>query len=271
MTDRETHIDRVDPPHWYAGMTEPVVQLMVYGRAIGSAEVTIASFEEAAEPSSDECLRASDECPKTSDECMKASDESPEASDESPEASAATSSKDVSHSGGVCIDRVVRTDSHLPTVMDFALFDRLNRAKSEETDAWELGLNRIYHTLVYDYLYADPSSVLAFLDNHDTERFLGNGHDTAALRQALAILLTIRRTPQLYYGTEILMNGTKWPDDGNVRRAVDNPAYNKEAQRHGVRSSPASLRLFVFIVFLSPLPSYGFRKSISRRSNISVL
>lgn len=101
MTDRETHIDRVDPPHWYAGMTEPVVQLMVYGRAIGSAEVTIASFEEAAEPSSDEC-------PKTSDESLKASDESPEASDESPETSAATSSKDVSHSGGVRIDRVVR-------------------------------------------------------------------------------------------------------------------------------------------------------------------
>lgn len=113
---------------------------------------------------------------------------------------------------------VARTDSHLPTVMDFALFDRLNRAKSEETDAWEQGLNRIYNTLVYDYLYADPSSVLAFLDNHDTDRFLGNGHDAVALRQALAILLTIRRTPQLYYGTEILMNGTKWPDDGNVRR-----------------------------------------------------
>jgi len=42
--------------------------------------------------------------------------------------------------------------------------------------------------------------------------------DTLALKQALALLLTIRRTPQLYYGTEILMNGTKEVEDGNVRR-----------------------------------------------------
>ena len=59
---------------------------------------------------------------------------------------------------------------------------------------------------------------MAFLDNHDTDRFLGNGKDSTALKQALALLLTINRIPQLYYGTEILMNGTKEKTDGNVRR-----------------------------------------------------
>ena len=39
-----------------------------------------------------------------------------------------------------------------------------------------------------------------------------------ALKQALALLLTINRTPQLYYGTEVLMNGTKAETDGNVRK-----------------------------------------------------
>ena len=39
-----------------------------------------------------------------------------------------------------------------------------------------------------------------------------------ALKQALALLLTINRTPQLYYGTEILMNGTKEGSDGFVRK-----------------------------------------------------
>lgn len=106
----------------------------------------------------------------------------------------------------------------LPTVMDFAFFDRMNRAKEEETDDWFDGLNRIYNTLCYDYLYRDPSSVMAFLDNHDTDRFLGDSHDVPALKQALALLLTIRRIPQLYYGTEILMNGTKQGCDGRVRR-----------------------------------------------------
>ena len=37
------------------------------------------------------------------------------------------------------------------------------------------------------------------------------------LKQALALLLTVRRIPQLYYGTEVMMNGTKEVTDGNVR------------------------------------------------------
>ena len=109
-------------------------------------------------------------------------------------------------------------NSYLPTVMDFAFYDRINAAKHEETDEWWNGLNRIYNSLVYDYLYEDPAHVMAFIDNHDTDRFLGNGKDSTALRQALALLLTINRIPQLYYGTEILMNGTKEITDGNVRK-----------------------------------------------------
>ena len=109
-------------------------------------------------------------------------------------------------------------NSYLKTVMDFAFYDRVNMAAREETDDWWQGMNRVYNTLCYDYLYANPSSVLAFIENHDTDRFLRNGTDTLALKQALALLLTINRTPQLYYGTEILMNGTKEVTDGNVRK-----------------------------------------------------
>lgn len=109
-------------------------------------------------------------------------------------------------------------NSYLKTVMDFAFFDRINMAKREETDDWWNGLNRIYNVLCYDYVYANPSSVMAFIENHDTDRFLGNGKDSTALKQALALLLTMNRIPQLYYGTEVLMNGTKEVTDGNVRR-----------------------------------------------------
>ena len=109
-------------------------------------------------------------------------------------------------------------DSYLKTVMDFSFFDKLSQAKNEETDAWWNGMNRLYNSFVYDYLYPNPSSVMAFIENHDTDRFLGEGRDTLMLKQALALLLTVNRTPQLYYGTEVLMNGTKAVTDGNVRK-----------------------------------------------------
>lgn len=114
--------------------------------------------------------------------------------------------------------KLSETNSYLKTVMDFAFFDRINMAKNEDTDDWWKGMNRIYNVLCYDYLYENPRSVMAFIDNHDTDRFLGDGQDTDALKQALALLLTIDRIPQLYYGTEILMNGTKAVTDGNVRK-----------------------------------------------------
>ena len=109
-------------------------------------------------------------------------------------------------------------NTNLKTVMDFSFFDKLNQAKNEETDGWWNGLNRLYNSFVYDYLYPNPSGVMAFIENHDTDRFLGNGQDTLALKQALALLLIVNRTPQLYYGTEVLMNGTKEVTDGNVRK-----------------------------------------------------
>ncbi|MGN0069000.1 MAG: glycoside hydrolase family 13 protein [Prevotella sp.] len=114
--------------------------------------------------------------------------------------------------------KISRTNTYLPTVMDFAFYDRINLAKNEETDDWWKGFNRIYNSLVYDYLYPNPANVMAFVENHDTDRFLGKGSDTQTLKQALALLLTMNRTPQLYYGTEVLMNGTKEVTDGNVRK-----------------------------------------------------
>ena len=114
--------------------------------------------------------------------------------------------------------KLSKDNSYLKTVMDFSFFEKLSQAKHEETDAWWQGLNRLYNSFVYDYLYEDPDHVMAFVDNHDTDRFLGNGRDSLMLKQALALLMTVRRIPQLYYGTEILMNGTKEITDGYVRK-----------------------------------------------------
>ncbi len=114
--------------------------------------------------------------------------------------------------------KVSNENSYLKSVMDFSFFDRLDRARYEETDNWWTGFNRIYGSLLYDYLYPNPSAVMAFIENHDTDRFLKEGQDTLTLKQGLALLLTLNRTPQLYYGTEVLMNGTKRVSDGYVRQ-----------------------------------------------------
>ena len=114
--------------------------------------------------------------------------------------------------------RLSTENSYLKTVMDFAFFDRLTLARDEETDDWWKGFNRIYNVLCYDYLYANPSSVLAFIENHDTDRFLGEGDNLPMLKQASTLLLTTRRIPQLYYGTEVMMNGVKSKSDGYVRK-----------------------------------------------------
>ena len=93
-------------------------------------------------------------------------------------------------------------NTYLKTVMDFSFQEKLDSAKHEQTDNWWRGMNRLYNSFCYDYLYPNPSSVMAFLDNHDTDRFLGEGHDSLMLKQGLALLLTVQRIPQLYFSKD---------------------------------------------------------------------
>ena len=109
-------------------------------------------------------------------------------------------------------------DPRLPTVMDFVLSIKSRDAFSGQTDRLT-GLNDIYDHLALDYLFPDPSRILTFLDNHDTDRFLlEEPTDLGWWKQAMTFLLTSRGIPQIYYGTEVLMNGSKEGSDGYVRR-----------------------------------------------------
>lgn len=111
-------------------------------------------------------------------------------------------------------------DTNLPVVMDFPLMIKSKDMApfKAQTDPWN-GLNTIYDHLALDYVYPDPMNVLRFLDNHDTERFILTEPETLdQWKQALTLLLTIPGIPQLYYGTELLMHGTREGGDGNVRK-----------------------------------------------------
>lgn len=101
--------------------------------------------------------------------------------------------------------------SHLPSVTDFPLYFAIPQALNEQ-GGWDTGLARLYNLLGQDFLYPNANGNLTFLDNHDLTRFyLSVGRDTKKLKMALAFLLTTRGIPQLYYGTELLMDG----DGGN--------------------------------------------------------
>ena len=69
-------------------------------------------------------------------------------------------------------------NSYLKTVMDFSFFDKLSQAKHEETDDWWKGLNRIYNSLCYDYLYAETGTRPAADDeSHPTTLLRYRGAD----------------------------------------------------------------------------------------------
>lgn len=114
--------------------------------------------------------------------------------------------------------KVNPADTRLPAVMDFKLVTNGHKYFDEPTTPWT-GLNGLYDHLAMDFLFPDPQNVLTFLDNHDTDRFLLKEPENLDVwKQAISYLLTSRGIPQLYYGTEILMNGSKEGSDGFVRR-----------------------------------------------------
>lgn len=98
-------------------------------------------------------------------------------------------------------------ESNLPSVTDFPLCFSIPKALNEE-GGWETGMRRLYNVLSQDFAYPDPNNNLIFLDNHDMTRiFLSLQRDVKKLKMALAFLLTTRGIPELYYGTELLMDG----------------------------------------------------------------
>lgn len=104
------------------------------------------------------------------------------------------------------------TQPTLPSLMDFPLHDTLRRALVEP-ESFNTGWVRLFDFMVNDRLYADPARLVLFEGNHDVPRLAAamNG-DPALQRMALAFTLTTRRTPQLYYGVEVMLDSPKTHD-----------------------------------------------------------
>ena len=99
--------------------------------------------------------------------------------------------------------------SGLPSVMDFPLQEKISQGLSKQPDGWMWGGHGVYTSILQDFLYGNPNTILTFLDNHDIERFADTIEgDVRKYKVGMAIIATTRGVPQLLYGTEIMMRSS---------------------------------------------------------------
>lgn len=107
-------------------------------------------------------------------------------------------------------------DTQLPGVTDNMMKNTVYEALNGKS-GWTDGIFRLYTVVSQDFLYQDPNRNVIFWDNHDMSRFYSMiNEDMDKYKSGMAILMTMRGIPQLYYGTEILMKNYSNPD-GLVR------------------------------------------------------
>jgi len=109
-----------------------------------------------------------------------------------------------------------KIDTYLPGITDVQIKDGIYETLNGKFD-WTTGASRLYSVLANDFVYQDPFRNVIFLDNHDMHRYYSViKEDFEKYKSGIALLLTTRGIPQIYYGTEILMKNFSAPD-GKVR------------------------------------------------------
>ena len=106
--------------------------------------------------------------------------------------------------------------SNLPSLTDLPLCFSTHRAFT--LPGANEGMTDLYNLLSQDFLYPEPHRNVIFLDNHDMTRFFTEtGKSLDNYKMGLSFILTTRGIPQIYYGTEIIMEGDKKRGDGYLR------------------------------------------------------
>ena len=107
------------------------------------------------------------------------------------------------------------------TILDFGLAMAIRQTLGTFDDE---GFHLVQNVLDLDYRYDGATELVTFIDNHDMHRFQTLNPDPEMLRLAVALIMTSRGIPCLYYGTEqYLHNDTN--GDGNPYG--NNDPYNR--------------------------------------------
>ncbi|NJP09129.1 MAG: cyclomaltodextrin glucanotransferase [Leptolyngbyaceae cyanobacterium RU_5_1] len=145
-------------------------------------------------------------------------------------------------------DRSVEFANHSGmTMLDFGLCVAIRAALAQGA---EDGFHLIQDILNEDHRYNGATELITFIDNHDMSRFQSLNPDPDMLRVAIALIMTSRGIPCIYYGTEqYLHNDTEGGNDPYNRPMMDRWDTDTEVYR--------AIRLLSGLRRLNPALSMG--------------
>ncbi len=133
------------------------------------------------------------------------------------------------------------------TILDFGLCIAIRQALAKVDEA---GFYLIQEIFDQDYRYNRATELVTFIDNHDLPRFQSLNPDPEILRVAIALIMTCRGIPCIYYGTEqYLHDDTNGGDDPYNRPMMTSWDTDTEIYRY--------IRLLSGLRRLNPAVSVG--------------
>ncbi|NJK38846.1 MAG: cyclomaltodextrin glucanotransferase [Oscillatoriales cyanobacterium SM2_3_0] len=139
------------------------------------------------------------------------------------------------------------------SILDFGLCVAIRRALAT---CEESGFYLIQDVLDQDYRYDGATELVTFVDNHDMHRFLTLNPDPNNLRLAIALIMTSRGIPCIYYGTEQHLNNST---NGDQNPYGNNDPYNRPMMAQWDADMPIyrDIRLLSGVRRLNPAVSMG--------------
>ncbi len=139
------------------------------------------------------------------------------------------------------------------SILDFGLAIAIREALGVSNSE---GFHLVQNVFDQDYRYNSATELITFIDNHDMHRFQTLNADPESLRLAIALIMTSRGIPCIYYGTEqYLHNDTNGDGDpyGN------NDPYNRPMMESWDTDTPLyrDIRLLSGVRRLNPAVSMG--------------
>lgn len=103
-------------------------------------------------------------------------------------------------------------------LLDFAYAQEVREVFKDKSETMK-DLLSVLNSMASSYNYIN--NMVTFIDNHDMDRFQGAGTSKRPTEQALALTLTSRGVPAIYYGTEQYMTGVGDPNNRAMMSSFD--------------------------------------------------
>lgn len=158
-----------------------------------------------------------------------------------------------------------------------SLFDLPLYYTIRETLGQGQSFRRLGERFAQDAAYPDPGNLVTVLDNHDLPRFLSTARDTfpgegeKRLKQAMALQMTTRGIPSIYYGTESGFSGGHDPYNREMMEFDRKPELKGHMQKLAqIRADLPALREGVQREMWQDDDVYAFSRSTGQEEAIAV-